>query len=202
MERHRLVRESKRLSWMLRHGALEVGLAMDAAGWVSTAEVLGVTGLSRAELYEVIERNDKGRLQVAGDRIRACQGHSLAGTPVTLEALEASWQAYEGSGSLWHGTTVAAAESIAQEGLRPGERTHVHLAASRDSRVGKRSNTPVMLEVSVDRLRAVGRDVFRSPNGVVLARNVPASCIVGVQAATEREREELPRLRKTFGIAE
>lgn len=62
MDRDRLVKQSKRLSWMLRHGVLEVGLAMDAAGWVSIAEVLRVTELPRAELDEAIERNDGGRL--------------------------------------------------------------------------------------------------------------------------------------------
>jgi putative RNA 2'-phosphotransferase len=202
MERDQLVKQSKRLSWMLRHGANEVGLAMDAAGWVAVVEVLRVTGLTHAELDEVVARNDKGRLQVDVDRIRACQGHSLAGTTVTREALEASWEPYTGAGSLWHGTTVAAAENIAREGLLPGERTHVHLAPSRDSEVGKRSNTPVVLEVSVERLCAAGREVFVSPNGVALARDVPANCVVGVHAATRRARDEVPRIRGLFGIAE
>jgi len=202
MDRDRLVKQSKRLSWMLRHGAREVGLAMDSAGWVAVAEVLRVTGLTPAELDEVVARNDKGRLQRDGDRIRACQGHSLAGTPVTLEALEASWEPFTGAGSLWHGTTVAAAESIARVGLLPGERTHVHLASSRDSPVGKRSNTPVVLEVSVEKLLATGREVFVAPNGVILARDVPASCVAGVHAATRRARDEVPRLRRLFGIVE
>ena len=83
------VRRSKRLSWLLRHGAREVGLPMDAAGWVSVPEVLRALSITRAQLEHAVATNRKRRLQLDGERVRACQGHSADGTPVTLEALEA-----------------------------------------------------------------------------------------------------------------
>ncbi len=55
-----------------------------------------------------VEHNDKQRLQVDGDRIRACQGHSLEGMPVTCEALENSWERVHPDHLLWHGTNRAA----------------------------------------------------------------------------------------------
>ena len=64
-------RVSRRLSWLLRHGAGAVGLDMDAAGWVPVAQVLAAPRISRAELEAAVRTNDKGRLQLAGDRVRA-----------------------------------------------------------------------------------------------------------------------------------
>ena len=122
--------------------------------------------------------NGKQRLQVVGDRIRCSQGHSLDGTPVTLEALEASWRPLQGDDWVWHGTKVDAALAIATSGqIGPRGRTHVHLAAALDAVVGKRHGTPVMLGLRPSGLEAAGLRLFCSPNGVILARRVPASAI-------------------------
>jgi len=196
----RLVAGSKKLSWLLRHGASEAGLAMDAAGWATCDDVLRLTALSVDELEEVVLRNNKSRFQLDGDRIRASQGHSLLGMPVTREALEASWTVYESGPTVVHGTTVEAAESIAVEGIKPGGRTHVHLAATPDSVVGKRFHTPFLLKVSVERVRSTGREVFVSPNGVVLIRDVPAACIVGLIAQSKSARRHEERLRRLLRL--
>lgn len=175
-------RLSKRVSWLLRHGAKQAGLAMDAAGWASIEDVLQNLQISRAGLDRAIKNNDKNRLQISGVAIRACQGHSPAGTPVTLEALEASWTRVEPSVPLWHGTTLNAIDDIAREGLSPRERTHVHLAASPDSRVGKRHNIDLLLEISTDQLAQHQIPVFRAPNGVHLVRHVPPAAITDITA--------------------
>lgn len=195
-----IIKASKRLSWLLRHGAGESGLPMDEAGWVACDDVLRVTKMNRKELDDAVRHNTKSRLQMEGDRIRACQGHSLAGMPVTRDALEASWERFEGGPSLYHGTNVAAVEGIAQEGILPGERTHVHLAAAMDSTVGKRHNTPVLLEISVEALRQSGREIFVSPNGVVLAREVPPDCVIGLTTHSGKASQNEPRLHELFGL--
>lgn len=197
-----LSRASKRLSWLLRHGANESGLAMDTAGWSRVDDVLRLAKLSREELEQVVARNTKSRLELdrEGDRVRASQGHSLAGTPVTREGLEASWQACTDDASVWHGTHLDAVASIAREGLLPGERTHVHLAEGLASKVGKRANVDVMLEVSPARLRAAGLALYRSPNGVLLARRVPPGCVVGLEPVSRRARADAARLRALFDL--
>ncbi len=78
------VRRSKRLSWLLRHGAGESGLAMDGAGWAPVDDVLATPNMSLAELTDAVETNDKGRLQLDGGRIRACRG-SLARGHASLD---------------------------------------------------------------------------------------------------------------------
>jgi putative RNA 2'-phosphotransferase len=128
-------------------------------------------------LEAAVAHNDKQRLQVDGDRIRAFQRHSVDGMPVTREALENSWVRVYPDHLLWHGTRLAALEGIKRHGLRPGRRTHVHLAPSKDSQVGRRSAVEVLLGVDSGDLA-----VYRAPNGVLLTREVPPDAIVGVDA--------------------
>jgi putative RNA 2'-phosphotransferase len=169
---------SRTLSYLLRHGANEAGLVMDSAGWSAVVDVLRLAKMTERELDEAIAFNTKSRLERRGAYVRACQGHSLAGTPVTLDALEASWLLDNEPDDLWHGTTLEAAASIRTSGIRSGERTHVHLARTVDAKVGKRSNVAVLLQVSREGLRGEGIDVWRAPNDVLLVRFVPAHCVV------------------------
>lgn len=182
---------SKRLSWLLRHGAASEGLAVDAAGWVAVSDVCRHLEITESELDAVVEQNDKRRLQRQGDRIRCSQGHS-AHLPVTLDALEASWQPYRGEAPVVHGTTVEAAREIfATGGIRPMGRTHVHLAADADAKVGKRASVAVVLDIDPSR----AGPLWMSPNGVILARMIPISSIVGVRGMTRRGRKAEEALR-------
>ncbi|HEX8535984.1 MAG TPA: tRNA 2'-phosphotransferase [Cystobacter sp.] len=192
-----LVRKSKKLSWLLRHGAREMGLAMDSAGFALIGEVLRMTGLSREELDEVVAENNKSRYEVRGKQVRAVQGHSLEGTPVTLDGLEGSWDEVLGDAPLYHGTSVVAARAILSgEGVHSAARTHVHLAAAVDSKVGKRAGVDVLLVISPARLRASGLRIFRAPNGVLLARAIPAATIVDVLACNGPGRSALVELKR------
>jgi putative RNA 2'-phosphotransferase len=191
---------SKKLSWLLRHGAGEAGLDMDAAGWAEITDVRRILHLTRAELTTAVTDNTKARLEVRGSRIRACQGHSLRGMPVTLDALEASWERWDGEGSVYHGTRVAALPGIAREGILAVERSHVHLTEALDSTVGKRAAVDVMIEVSPARLEAQGIGIFRAPNGVVLVRRVPAEAIVGLHPMIEKAKRRAAELRALLGL--
>ncbi|MGK3995854.1 RNA 2'-phosphotransferase [Sorangium sp. So ce1024] len=201
MGRDRLTDTSKKLSWLLRHGAPTLGIAMDEAGWVAVDDVLGALGMTRSRLDEVVANNTKNRLEIRGDRVRASQGHSREGMPVTLAGLEASWEELHGDASIWHGTSVDAVRGIAREGIRPVARTHVHCTDALESAVGKRSKVDVMLEISPARLRARGIRVFRSQNGVILVREVPVGCIVGLAPIAARAQREAAALRALLLVA-
>lgn len=198
MNNHPLIATSKRVSWLLRHGASERGVAMDDAGWVAVADVLRVLRLSPAQLDAVVAQNDKLRFERQGSLIRACQGHSERA--VTRGALEASWAEHHGGEPIFHGTSVEAALSIAREGIGAQARSHVHLAPSRRSKVGKRWNVALLLAVDPARVRGHGIRIFASPNGVLLARRVPADCIVGVEPLTGAAQARLHDLRAAFGL--
>ncbi|KYF81283.1 RNA 2'-phosphotransferase [Sorangium cellulosum] len=195
MGRDHMTDTSKKLSWLLRHGAPSMGIAMDDAGWVAVDDVLKALRMPRSRLDEAVENNTKNRLEVRGDRMRASQGHSREGMPVTLAGLEASWEEVLGDAPIWHGTSVDAVRGIAREGIRPAARTHVHCTDALDSAVGKRARVDVMLEISPARLRVKGIGVFRSQNGVILVREVPVGCIVGLVPIVARAKREAEALR-------
>src|SRR5262245_35534210 len=123
MSRDRLTDTSKKLSWLLRHGAPSQGIAMDAAGWVAVDDVLKALRMPLSLLEQVVQENTKNRLEIKDGRVRASQGHSTEGMPVTLDGLEASWEEVHADTSIWHGTSVDAARSIARDGIRPVART-------------------------------------------------------------------------------
>lgn len=80
------VRLSRTLSWILRHGANQVGLAMAPDGFVLVEELLALAkmkGTTLEELRQVVETNDKQRFTMRAREadgkliIRANQGHSI-----------------------------------------------------------------------------------------------------------------------------
>ena len=184
----RLTKNSKKLAWILRHGATQEKLAMDEAGWVSVDELCRYLKLSFDELELATIHNNKSRYELRDDKIRASQGHSLNKVPVTQAALEASWDIYHEAGPIWHGTNRGVIDAIRSGGILRGERSHVHLASSITSKVGKRHNISVLVEVSQEKLREAGYEIYISPNGVILTRYVPVSCIENVWGVKKGER--------------
>jgi putative RNA 2'-phosphotransferase len=169
-----VVEVSKFLSRHLRHDPGRLGLELEPGGWVGVDALLagcaarGVA-LSRAELDEVIARNDKARFafDAAGTRIRASQGHSV---PVDLGLVPVAPPS-----RLFHGTGEGRVDAILRLGLRPMGRHHVHLSpdAAAARRVGARHGRPVVLEVAAGDLAAAGHVFLRSDNGVWLTGSVP-----------------------------
>jgi len=193
-----IVKASKKLSWLLRHGASEAGVRLDAAGWAKIDDVLAALKMDRERLDAAVTQNNKARFTVDGDRIRANQGHSS--DVVDLAAVEASWIMFTGPGPLWHGTGIEPLPGIAEQGLLPQARTHVHMVDAKDSVAGKRAAVDVLLEISVSRMLSRKCRIFRSENGVILARHVPKECIVDVIPMSVKARSQLPELRRIMGL--
>lgn len=167
---------SKQLSWLLRHGAKEVKIDIDDAGWVAIKDVLSYLSITIQDLADVVDTDNKSRFEIKGDKIRAAQGHSM----LDAEALEKTWEEYASDEPVWHGTNLNVVDQIMKEGILPGARSHVHLAEELDSTVGKRANVAVMLKVDPIKVRQHGIKLFKSSNGVILARTIPTDCIVEV----------------------
>lgn len=79
-----LVKSSKSLSWILRHGATKEGLSIDSSGYVRVSELLQhhkFTHLTLDDIHQVVLNNNKKRfvLKEEGGElyIRASQGHSI-----------------------------------------------------------------------------------------------------------------------------
>ena len=180
MDDARLVRVSKYLSKHLRHQPERLGLALGPGGWVDVEALLAACArhqfpITRAELDEVVARNDKQRFAIdpTGTRIRANQGHSV---DVDLELEPATPPAV-----LYHGTHPGALDAIRAEGLSPMRRRHVHLSADVPAarQVGARRGRAVVLEIDAAALHRDGHPFFLADNGVWLTDAVPPAMIRG-----------------------
>ncbi|MEV6772754.1 RNA 2'-phosphotransferase [Nocardia sp. NPDC051030] len=176
-----MVKTSKRLSRHLRHAPEEIGLVLDAAGWVGVEELLAGLkrrgrAVSRAELDEVVARNDKRRFEfdASGTRIRASQGHSVE--------VELDYAVSVPPEVLFHGTVAAALPGIRVEGLKPMRRHAVHLSAVMETavRVGSRRGKPVVLTVDAAAMVRDGHEFRVSTNGVWLVAAVPPGYLAGL----------------------
>jgi uncharacterized protein (TIGR02452 family) len=165
---------SKFLSLVLRHSPEQIGIQLDASGWVEVEELLSAltrhgAPISRADLEEVVATNEKKRFAFSEDglRIRASQGHSVE---VALGYIPQSPPE-----RLFHGTATRFLPSIRAEGLIKGERHHVHLSADADTahKVGQRHGRPATLTVQAHAMKDAGHAFFLSENGVWLTEHVP-----------------------------
>jgi putative RNA 2'-phosphotransferase len=174
MDDARLVKVSKYLSKHLRHQPQRLGLTLQPGGWVPVEDLLAACArmhfpISRAELEEVIARNNKQRfaLDPTGTLIRANQGHSV---PVDLQLAPVAPPP-----TLYHGTAAHLVETIRREGLRKMARHHVHLSPDPETarRVGARHGTPVVFVVDAAAMQQAGIPFYCSANGVWLVDTVP-----------------------------
>ena len=117
---------SKFLSYVLRHKPESIGLVLSHDGWASIESLIELAQkqgklLSRALIEQAVRENDKQRFVISPDgvKIRARQGHSVS-IDLTLEPIEPPI-------ALYHGTATRRLSSIRNEGLKKGQRHHVHL---------------------------------------------------------------------------
>jgi putative RNA 2'-phosphotransferase len=180
-EEARLIMDSKRstsvskfLSLVLRHEPERIGITLDDAGWADVDALLAASAthgnaFTRDELIHVVSTNDKKRFALSDDgtRIRASQGHSVS--------VELGYEAKAPPETLYHGTATRFVESIRREGLRPGDRQHVHLSITPQiaTSVGQRHGKPIVLTVRAGAMNAAGHVFFLSANGVWLTAAVP-----------------------------
>jgi putative RNA 2'-phosphotransferase len=170
---------SKLLALLLRHRAVEHGLALDPEGFVPLDQLLaaisrkGGWGWVRAEHVEdVIAQQEKRRYEIVDGDIRAIYGHSLA-TAI-------SYPVVAPPDVLLHGTARRFVDAILREGLRPMNRQYVHLTddpALAQLTGRRRDPQPAIIRIDAARAHAGGVAFFRADNGVFLARAVPAEYI-------------------------
>jgi putative RNA 2'-phosphotransferase len=168
------IRKSKFLSLVLRHEPEKIGVQLDENGWIGVEELLTAMAahgksMSRGELDQLVRANDKQRFAFSedGTRIRANQGHSVE--------VDLALEAQTPPETLYHGTVEKFLKPIFRDGLKKGERHHVHLSPNLETavKVGQRRGKPIILEVAASRMHSDGHAFFVSGNGVWLVDRVP-----------------------------
>ena len=164
------VKQSKFLSYILRHHPETAGLTLDENGWAPVDDVLRACcekfkgEFTRAELTSLVDSNDKKRFIIEGERIRANQGHSVAIDLALVPTVPPP--------VLYHGTKTKVLAAIEKEGLIAGSRQHVHLSEDFDTAVvvaRRRAGASVILRVETTDMK---QPFFKSENGVWLTERV------------------------------
>jgi putative RNA 2'-phosphotransferase len=173
MSKQNLTKVSKFLSLVLRHKPDIIGLTLSDEGWVSISELIDKAqskmSLSKELIAQVVSTNDKQRFKISDDglMIRANQGHSIK--------VDLKLSPKQPPAALYHGTATRFLDSIRKEGLKAGQRHHVHLSAdmATATAVGKRYGKVVILEIDAQAMFQQGHKFFLSDNNVWLAEHVP-----------------------------
>ena len=165
--------QSKFLSFLLRHGAPEQGIALGPGGWAPIAEIdrAAPFPVTAESIRTIVEGSDKVRFEVSanGTLVRATHGHSVE---VDLQLSPKA-----PPDRLYHGTAMRHLEAILREGLRPQSRQFVHLHGQFDTArlTGARHGKPIVLAVEAGRMHVEGHAFFESTSGVWLTEKVPPS---------------------------
>ncbi len=172
--RKELKTKSKFMSLVLRHDPSAAGIELDENGRVNIEEFLNGAEqkgfpLSRAELDEIVETNEKKRFAVSDDslRIRANQGHSIK--------VELGLKEISPPDVLYHGTAIKYRDSIMESGLIKGKRHHVHLSSDLETArsVGMRHGRLLIFRIKTRKMEEEGFKFYRTENGVWLVDHVP-----------------------------
>lgn len=172
-----LNKTSKFLSYILRHCPEYIDLQINNEGWVLISELIDKappdTLLSQDSIQEVVESCDKQRFKISEDglKIRANQGHSIK---VDLKLIPSPPPT-----ELFHGTATRFLDLIKKEGLKPGQRQHVHLSTDPDiaKSAGQRYGNPVILSINSAEMFKQGFSFYLSENNVWLIKHIPSDYI-------------------------
>lgn len=176
MEKRKRVELSKLISYILRHHPEKYGLSLDRYGFANLQKLVEVISqkkkwVSKQEIRKVVEKSEKKRFEIKGNKIRATYGHTIEVEQVSPEV--------EPPEVLFHGTSRRKVGTILKNGLQPMKRQYVHLCQTEQEayRVGKRKDTnPVILQI---RARdAFGEGIkFRKCGSVYIAKQIPGKFI-------------------------
>jgi putative RNA 2'-phosphotransferase len=180
MEKRKRVELSKLISYILRHYPEKYGLSVDRYGFANLQELVGAISqkkkwVSEQDIRGVVEKSEKKRFEIKGNKIRATYGHTIEVEQVSPEV--------EPPEILFHGTSRRKVETILKDGLQPMKRQYVHLCQSEQEacRVGRRKDTnPVVLQI---RARdAFGEGIkFRKCGSVYIAKEIPGKFIKQIE---------------------
>lgn len=160
---------SKKLSYLLRHGAVKEGLIIKSNGFVAVEELLkkSLSNYTINDVKKVVENNNKQRftLNVIDGilEIKANQGHSLSNiTQLSLKILESV------EFDIIHGTYFKHWSKIKADGLSRMKRNHIHFAKGLNFISGLRRTTEVFIYINFDKAKKDGLIFLESENGVIL----------------------------------
>ncbi|XP_022083188.1 tRNA 2'-phosphotransferase 1-like isoform X2 [Acanthaster planci] len=176
-ERSRDVHLSKKLTFVLRHKAVELGFDIDSGGFINVDDLLAHPMFSHftvGDIKRVVTSNDKQRFSLKehpdSKKLQICanQGHSFQLPDLELVSITDPTQ-YP---TVIHGTYLKNWDSIKLQGLSRMKRTHVHFAQGEPGEngviSGMRRSCDLMIFLNLEKALQGGLSFFLSKNGVIL----------------------------------
>jgi 2'-phosphotransferase len=173
-----IVRISKFMSWLLRHGLDKLSIKYNTEGFILLDDLMKqpeMNNITYDIIHYIVNENGKQRFTLKSENgvryIRANQGHSksvgnnidddTALTKITLPYAVCV-----------HGTNRKAWETIKTAGLLPMDRKHIHLATglANDTTIvsGMRQTSNVIIHIDMGLAMEKGKTFYMSSNGVIL----------------------------------
>ena len=176
-----LKRISKLLSLMLRHRPDEFGLNIDEYGYAPVEEVVEalqtkIDSLTTDDLMAMIHAPGQRRFEVNDKGVRAQYGHSFF--------VEMDTESEEPPEQLFIGCTHDQASLYKDKGIRPLDRSYIHLSSTREAAEARnrRVQLPCLAVVAAGEAHQNGVE-FYSRGEIVLCREIPAAFISDIEHA-------------------
>ncbi|MFW6196044.1 MAG: RNA 2'-phosphotransferase [Thermoplasmatota archaeon] len=185
----------KTTAGILRHFPEKYGLDMDDRGWVSLEHYVKALRnrqkrfhwLRRYHVKALASTDRKGRYQYEDGYIRATYGHSID--------IDLDLPSENIPDTLFIPTTEKEAELLLEGGIRPSDRTYVHLSGNYESAVeagAVRSDEPVILEVDAEQALENGVNIMKAGKQVYISKEIdPEYLKKHEKQPTEEDIEEI-----------
>lgn len=177
----RFTKESRLISYFLRHHPEEIDGGADSQGWVDIGSLVKEVAkkykhFNREILDIIVAEDEKTRYRVEGSKIRASQGHST-------EYVKIDYKPETPPDTLFHGTSTDVVSLIFKEGIKAQRRHYVHLSEQKTTAkaVGARHGAPALLMIDSKDMHENGIEFYKADNGVWLTKFVDPNYILSIQ---------------------
>jgi len=199
MNTEELDRLSRTMAGVLRHFPERFDLKMDSHGFVSLRDF--VNALQRKQrryhwvrphhIVAIIETDNKGRYEFRDGMIRATYAHSFQ--------VDLDLPAGGTPDRLYYPTTPEEVEIVLEVGLKPSDRTMVHLSKGIGDAVNAgrvRTENPVILEIDSKEAAADGIIIQKAGRTVYLTTDVPPKYLTKLEIDLSEFPIEKPKVEK------
>jgi len=163
------------MCYILRHEAAKYNLTVDKEGFISISDLLNCEPIKKLKIskniiQKIVESDEKGRYQIAEDKIRCVQGHSMKEVDVE-ESCEQLTNIFDYP-LVVHGSYKDAWDSIKNSGLNKMKRNAIHFSIGypKDENVksGMRADCNIFIELNLIHAFYNGHKFLISKNNVIL----------------------------------
>lgn len=186
----------KTTAGVLRHFPDKYGLEMDENGWISLEHYVKVLRnrqksfhwLRKYHVKALAATDEKNRYQHEDGQIRATYGHSVE---ITLDL-----PSEDIPDTLYAPTTEAESELLLESGLKPSDRTYVHLSGTYESALeagSVRTDEPVILEVDAKGAMEDDHEIMKGGKEVYITEEVQPEYLK--KADEQPSKEEIEEVK-------